>query len=101
MKRSRAYVGFIVPGFLIYSVFMIVPIVFAVYMSFFNWSGVGPMVPVGLANYQKLLFSSRESRIFFNALQKKLKYVGVVFLLSLINIRRCRRRLRCRSRRSQ
>lgn len=81
MKRSRAYIGFIIPGFLIYTVFMIVPIVFAVYMSFFNWSGVGPMVPVGLANYQKLLFSSRESRIFFNALTNNFKYVGVVFLI--------------------
>ncbi len=81
MKRNKAYIGFIAPGLLIYTLFMIVPILFAVYMSFFNWSGVGPMKPVGLGNYQKLLFSSREGRIFFNALMNNFKYVGVVFLV--------------------
>ena len=78
MKRSKAFIWFIAPGFLIYSLFMIVPIVFAIYMSFFSWSGVGPMKYIGLGNYVKLLFSSRESRIFFNALGNNFKYMAVV-----------------------
>lgn len=78
MKRSKAFIGFIAPGFFIYTLFMIIPIIFAIYMSFFSWSGVGPMDYVGLGNYQKLLFSSREARIFFNALGNNFKYMAVV-----------------------
>lgn len=81
LKKSRAYIGFIGPGLVLYTVFMIAPILFAIYMSFFNWAGVGPMLPVGLDNYRKLLFSARESRIFFNALGNNFKYMATVLLL--------------------
>lgn len=81
MKKSRAYIGFIAPGLVLYTVFMIAPIFFAIYMSFFNWAGVGPMQPVGLGNFRKLLLSAREGRIFFNALGNNFKYMAVVLLV--------------------
>ena len=65
MKKSKSYIGFIAPGFLIYTMFMIIPIVFAMYYSFFNWNGIGPMKYVGLANFEKLLMGGRMSRVFF------------------------------------
>lgn len=60
---------------------MIIPIFFAIYMSFFNWAGVGPMKPVGFGNYHKLLFTAREGRIFFNALGNNFKYMATVLLV--------------------
>ena len=81
MKKNRAYIGFITPGFILYTVFMIVPIVFAMYYSFFEWNGIGPMKFIGLANFQKLLCGGRMSRIFFNALGNNFKYLVTVLLV--------------------
>lgn len=46
---------FLFPAFLIYTLFVIVSIVWAGYYSFFDWSGVGEKVFVGLKNYVELL----------------------------------------------
>ena len=59
MRKRKAYIGFIAPGFLIYSIFMIVPIICAVYFSFFEWSGIGDMKFMGLDNFRKLMFDPR------------------------------------------
>ena len=49
-KKSVIFL-FIFPAFLIYTAFVIVSIVWAGYYSFFDWSGVGEKVFVGLKNY--------------------------------------------------
>ena len=46
---------FIFPAFLIYTLFVIVSIVWAGYYSFFDWSGVGEKAFIGLQNYAELL----------------------------------------------
>ncbi|MDO5423209.1 MAG: sugar ABC transporter permease [Eubacteriales bacterium] len=81
MKKRKAYLGFIAPGFILYTVFMIIPIGCAVYYSFFNWSGIGPMEFIGLGNFKKLFTDARMSRIFFNALKNNLKYLVCVLLI--------------------
>lgn len=81
MKKRKPYVWFILPGFIIYTAFMILPILYAVYFSFFEWSGIGPMKFIGLENYQDLLFGSRISKIFFNALGNNIKYLFSVYLI--------------------
>lgn len=81
MKKSKAYWGFIAPGLILYTVFMIVPIVFAMYYSFFEWNGIGPMKFIGLANYQKLLCGGRMSKIFFRALANNFKYLASVLIV--------------------
>ncbi len=81
MKKRKAYIGFITPGFLLYTIFMIVPIICAVYYSFFDWSGIGPMEFIGLDNFKKLFTDARMSRIFFNALKNNMKYLICVLLI--------------------
>ena len=81
MKKSKAYWGFIAPGMVLYTVFMIIPIVFAMYYSFFEWNGIGPMKFIGLANYEKLLCGGRMSRIFFRALGNNFKYLASVLVI--------------------
>ena len=81
MKKSKAFLGFLLPGLLVYTVFMIVPIACAMYYSLFNWNGIGPMEFVGLENFKTLLFAPRMSKIFFNALGNNLKYLVCVWLI--------------------
>jgi len=61
--------------------FMIVPIFFAIFYSFFNWNGIGPMEFIGLDNFRKLLFDPRMSRIFYNALGNNVKYLLCVWFI--------------------
>lgn len=81
MRKERPYIGFIAPGFILYTLFMIAPIFCAMYYSFFEWDGIGDMNFIGLGNFNKLLFEQRMSRIFFNALGNNLKYVVCVLLI--------------------
>ncbi|VYT32956.1 sn-glycerol-3-phosphate transport system permease protein UgpA [uncultured Blautia sp.] len=81
MKKRKAYIGFIAPGFIIYTILMIVPIGCAIYYSFFEWSGIGPKTFVGLDNFKKLFMDPRMSRIFFNALKNNMKYLFCVLLI--------------------
>jgi len=42
---------FIVPALLMYTVFVLIPLLLSIQYSFFHWNGVGPMTWVGLKNY--------------------------------------------------
>jgi raffinose/stachyose/melibiose transport system permease protein len=75
IKRSRAYIGFIMPGLCVYTLFMIVPLFAAVYYSLFKWAGVGEMTFVGLENFRRIFLDPRMSKTFFNALGNNLKYM--------------------------
>ena len=59
VRKKKAYIGFIAPGFIIYTILMIVPIACADYFSFFEWSGIGPMKFAGLDNFKKMFFDER------------------------------------------
>lgn len=81
MKERKAYIGFIAPGFIIYTTFMIVPILCAIYYSMFEWSGIGDMKFIGFDNFKKLFFDARMSKIFFNSLWNNMKYLVCVLLI--------------------
>jgi len=77
MKRSRAPIFFIAPGFLVYTFFMIVPLFVAMYFSLFKWAGVGDMTFVGLANFRTIFRDPRMSKTFFNALANNAMYMAI------------------------
>ena len=77
MTKSKAYIGFITPGFILYSLFMIVPLGFAIYYSFFNWSGMGPMEFIGIDNFHRIFFDERMEGIFRNALGNNFRYMAI------------------------
>lgn len=79
--KRRPYFWFILPGFIIYTAFMIFPILYSVYLSFFKWSGIGPMQFVSLENYKTLIFGQRMSKIFFNALGNNLQFLLFGYLV--------------------
>lgn len=48
--RVRGYV-YVLPAFLLYIVFAILPALHTLYLSFYEWDGVGAATPAGLRNY--------------------------------------------------
>ncbi len=79
--KKRPWIGFILPGFILYTVFMILPLFTAVYYSFFKWSGLGPKIWIGIGNYRSLFTDARLSSIFWNALGNNFKFVGVALVI--------------------
>ena len=68
------FFGILVP-LAVFAVFVGYPIVFTVYLSFFDWNGMAPEKTfVGLQNYRYLLFSDK---YFYTALLNNVKWVGV------------------------
>ncbi|MBQ8092877.1 MAG: sugar ABC transporter permease [Clostridia bacterium] len=78
------------PGFVLYCVFLILPILMGIYYSLTDWTGIGTNFNfVGIENYIKVLTNDRR---FIQALQFNLKYsvflvAGIViigFILALL-----------------
>jgi multiple sugar transport system permease protein len=76
---------FVAPAFLILLVFLILPLLVALYFSLTDWNGRTPLTNadayelVGLRNYEQLLVQGRRVDDFYNALKNTLYYViGVV-----------------------
>ena len=57
--KKSVIMTFLLPAFLLYTVMVLVSIIWAGYYSFFDWSGVGEMTFAGLNNYITLLTSDR------------------------------------------
>jgi multiple sugar transport system permease protein len=75
--------GFVTPALLVVLVFVFIPMVFAFYISFTDWTGLQPPLEaksVGVENYQKLLLNDNTTRDdFFNSIKNTVYYViGVV-----------------------
>ncbi|WP_130836391.1 carbohydrate ABC transporter permease [Lachnoclostridium sp. Marseille-P6806] len=86
-KKRRTYLYFILPGTILYTVFVIVPIICSVCFSFFQWSGIGPMTFVGLDNFAYLLFGERMSPILMNSLKVTFKYLlAVLFFITPLQL---------------
>jgi multiple sugar transport system permease protein len=91
--RQNAVAGwlFMTPALLIFIVFLVIPILFAVYFSFTDWNGISPPGEasfVGLENYQTLLVEEgiRQSD-FFKALKNTTYFaLGVVPLQTALSL---------------
>lgn len=74
LRNKRAILTFLLPGLLLYTVIVFVPIAESLYYGFFKWNGVSAMQFVGLDNYRLLL----KDRIFMQALKNNLIYILIV-----------------------
>lgn len=66
---KKPYLWFILPGFILYSIFVIYPIISAAQLSLFHSNGFGAKVFVGFDNYIELFTNSELKRQFLNALK--------------------------------
>jgi ABC-type sugar transport system permease subunit len=83
-SRGRAHVGhrlapyaFISPFYILFGLFLLLPIIFGAYLSFTEWAGFGTPEVVGIANYQRLFGDSQ----FYLSLANTLFFVLVSMLV--------------------
>lgn len=81
MNKKHKQVKFILPGFIFYTCFIILPIAYVFYLSFFQWSGLGEMKFNGIQNFLTIFTDERFSPVFFNALWNNVKYLLCVWLI--------------------
>lgn len=53
-KQNKKIIWMMVPCLLTYTLVMIAPLMYSLYISFFKWKGFGALKPVGLQNYVRL-----------------------------------------------
>jgi len=71
---------FIIPGALIYTLFLIMPIIQAGYYSLFDWNGLGPVTDfIGLGNYQRAF----QHNVFQSAIVNSLIIMSLSLMIQL------------------
>lgn len=82
--KNRIVYLFISPFYILFLIFGLFPLLWSFYLTFHEWNGLSPMVPIGLGNYAALL----RDNTFFDALSNTAIYwvVDIVFILSLAMI---------------
>lgn len=82
-RRAVAGILFVVPSSALYFAFLALPLLYALYISFHDWSMMGSPTWLGLENYQRILGDD----VFLNALRNTVLYtalfVPIVTLVSL------------------
>lgn len=92
LEEALAGYAFITPAAIVLFVFLVLPMVAALYFSLTDWNGVTPLTRenaydfVGLENYQRLLLEDgSRQRAFFTALKNTVYFViGVVPVQTLL-----------------
>lgn len=81
IKKYRAPYLFILPFFILFTVFQLVPTIWSVYISFTKWRGIGTPEFVGLENYKKMAIDD----MFWESLLNTAIYwvTGLVLILFL------------------
>ena len=84
-KWNWALFFFVLPGFLIYSVFFAGPTVAALFLSFTDWNGIAPTFNyVGFSNYTNML---TDDPIFVQSLGNNLKFtLGVLIFQTVLSL---------------
>lgn len=81
-RNKKAVLCFLMPGFLLYTVLLMVPIGGSLVMSFFKWNGIKnvPMVFVGFSNFKAVITDA----MFWHSIKNIMWFM--VLTLSLIHI---------------
>ena len=79
IKKYKMPYLFILPFFVLFLVFQLIPIIWTVYISFTQWRGIGDPQFIGLDNYKKILIDN----MFWEALKNTVVYwvTGLVLIL--------------------
>ncbi len=79
--EKRPFVLFLAPAMVVYTLFVIYPMISAVTISFTEWSGIGSKAFVGFRNYHEIFTNARFYTQFVNALKNNLIIVALNFLV--------------------
>ncbi len=83
MKLKQGHLAiFILPAMILYTIFIIYPLISSLFLSLYSWSGVGEKIFIGFKNFQEI-FNGFFRKEFFNALFHNLYFFIVVTTLEL------------------
>lgn len=95
--RKKVILMFLLPAFAVYTLFVVVSVIWAGYYSVFDWSGVGEKIFVGLDNYKQLLTNDP---VFWSTVGHTLLYTvicvaiqvfgGLIFAIFLTRVKKFR-----------
>lgn len=79
IKKYKAPYLFILPFFILFILFQLIPTIWTFYISFTEWKGIGDPVWCGMKNYQKILIDN----LFWESLVNTVVYwiTGMVMIL--------------------
>ncbi|WP_404405381.1 carbohydrate ABC transporter permease [Jeotgalibacillus malaysiensis] len=68
---------FVLPYLIMFTLFLVVPLVYGIYISFHDWNLISPIHPfIGLENYSAIFTSGTpENRVFLNGLKNTAQFV--------------------------
>lgn len=75
---------FLAPFYLLYTAFLLLPTIFALWLSLHTWTGIGPMEWVGLRNYTALLSDSSFHTAILNTFWYVLASIVLVLPIALM-----------------
>ena len=82
MKQTRkSFIALILPALVVYVLFMLVPLVASLALSFFEWTGYGEKTFVGFANFVKLFTVDPYPTRLLNALGNNLYFFIVTMII--------------------
>lgn len=55
LRKKRTILCFLLPGVAVYTVSVIIPIIWSAYYSLVDWNGYGEIIFIGLGNFRKLM----------------------------------------------
>ena len=79
-QNNRTVAGLIAPAFIIYTAFMLIPLVASLGLSFFKWSGYGAKEFAGVENFVRLFTDANYSVRFWNALGNNVYFFIITML---------------------
>lgn len=79
LRDRKAIAFFLLPGLIVYTIMVMIPIAVSIYYSMIDWDGLGPKTFVGLKNFVKLFSDGVFKRAFAN----NLIYIVIVMILQL------------------
>ncbi len=80
-RTSRSYLLFLLPGILLYGVFMVYPLISALGYSLFSWDGLMREGFSGLQNFRRVLTTIPYQERFWNALGHNVTFFVLTFTL--------------------
>ncbi len=82
MKRSKAgFMGLITPALIIYTLFMLIPLVASLGLSLFEWTGYGEKTFVGFSNFVRLFTEYPYNERFWNALGNNVYFFIITMII--------------------
>lgn len=83
-RRSRRAFFAVLPALIMLLVFLAIPVVEGVRLSFSSWGGTGPVAWVGLGNYRAMMANGFGSTLVLTVKYSLLSTVGIMVLASLM-----------------